>query len=61
MRVMIVAENASTRFGGEAIIPYHYFRLLRARGVDAHLIVHARTRDELVSLFPDDLKHIHFV
>ena len=61
MRVMIVAENASTRFGGEAIIPYHYFRLLRARGVDAHLIVHARTRDELNALFADDRDHLHFV
>ena len=61
MRVLIVAENASTRFGGEAIIPYHYFRLLRARGVDAHLIVHARTREELQSLFADDLDHLHFV
>jgi len=61
MRVLIVAENASTRLGGEAIIPYHYFRLLRARGIDAHLLVHARTRDELLTLFPVDLKHLHFV
>lgn len=60
-RVLVVAENASTRFGGEAIIPYHYFRLLRARGIDAHLIVHARTRAELHALFADDLPHIHFV
>ena len=60
-RVLIVAENASTRFGGEAIIPYHYFRLLRARGVDAHLIVHARTRDELKALLAHDLSHLHFV
>ena len=61
MRILIVAENASTRFGGEAILPYHYFRLLRARSLDAHLIVHARCRPELQSLFPDDLDHIHFV
>jgi glycosyltransferase involved in cell wall biosynthesis len=61
MRVLIVAENASTQFGGEAIIPFHYFRLLRARGVDAHLVVHARTRDELQTLFHKDLSSIHFV
>jgi glycosyltransferase involved in cell wall biosynthesis len=61
LRVLIAAENASTRFGGEAILPYHYFRLLRARGVDAHLITHARTRAELVELFPTDLNHLHFV
>ena len=61
IRVLIAAENASTRFGGEAIIPHHYFRLLRARGVDAHLIVHARTRDELTQTFRTDLEHLHFV
>ena len=61
MRVLIAAENASVRFGGEAILPYHYFRLLRHRGMDAHLIVHARTRPELTALFPQELDHIHFV
>ena len=61
MRVLIVAENASTRFGGEAILPYHYFRLLRDRGIDAHLVVHARTRDELKQHFPGERTHIHFV
>ena len=61
MRVLIVAENAATRLGGEAILPYHYFRLLRARGIDAHLLVHARTRDELLGLFPVDQDHLHFV
>ncbi len=61
IRVLIVAENASTRYGGEAIIPYHYFRLLRARGIDAHLIVHARTRDEMEELFTHDHEHLHFV
>jgi glycosyltransferase involved in cell wall biosynthesis len=60
-RILIAAENASTRFGGEAILPYHYFRLLRARSFDAHLVVHARCRDELQSLFPDDLANLHFV
>ncbi len=60
-RILIVAENASTRLGGEAILPYHYFRLLRARGLDAHLIVHERMRPELEDLFPADLAHLHFV
>ncbi len=61
MRVLIAAENASARMGGEAILPYHYFRLLRARGVDAHLIVHARVRDELVEVFAGELARLHFV
>ncbi len=61
MRVLIAAENASLRFGGEAILPYHYFRLLRQRQMDAHLIVHGRTRPELTALFPQELDRLHFV
>ncbi len=61
LRILIVAEHASKRLGGEAILPYHYFRVLRARGLDAFLIVHERTRDELTTLFPHDLDRIHFV
>ena len=61
MRVLIAAENTSVRFGGEAILPYHYFRLLRQRRVDVHLIVHARSRPELITLLPQELNHIHFV
>jgi glycosyltransferase involved in cell wall biosynthesis len=60
-RILIVAEHASKRLGGEAILPYHYFRILRARGLDAFLIVHERTREELTTLFPHDLERIHFV
>ena len=60
-RVLIVAENASTRFGGEAILPFHYFRLLRQRGLDTHLIVHARVRDEMLAHFPEDAQYLHFV
>ncbi|MDB5329729.1 MAG: family glycosyltransferase [Phycisphaerales bacterium] len=60
-RVLIVAEHASARFGGEAILPLHYFRVLRKRGVEAWLIVHSRTREELSRLFPGDLGRIHFL
>ncbi len=61
LRVLVAAEHASTRLGGEAILPFHYFRLLRARGIDAFLIVHERTRDELLDLFPADHARIHFI
>ena len=50
----IVAENASFRFGGEASLPLHYYSRLRARGLEAWLIVHGRTREELEALFPND-------
>lgn len=60
-RVCIVAEHASVRFGGEAILPYHYFRRLRERGIEAWLVVHARTRNELLALMPQEAERLRFV
>jgi glycosyltransferase involved in cell wall biosynthesis len=61
MRICIVAEHASRRFGGEAFLPVHYFGLLRSRGVETWLVVHSRTRTELVELFAEDVDRILFV
>ena len=61
MRICIVAEHASERFGGEAFLPLHYFRLLRSRGIDTWLVVHSRTQNELTALFPHEIDRIHFV
>ncbi|WP_406696204.1 glycosyltransferase family 4 protein [Singulisphaera sp. Ch08] len=61
LRVLIVSENASTKFGGEAILPWHYFRILRSRGIEAWLVVHSRTRDELVGLLPDEAGRMYFM
>jgi glycosyltransferase involved in cell wall biosynthesis len=61
MRILIVADNASSRFGGEAFLPFNYFRLLRARNIDVRLLVHERNRSELIDLFSDDLDRLHFV
>ena len=59
--VAIVAEHASARFGGEAALPLHYFRVLRSRGWPAWLVCHARVRDELLALFPHDADRMRFV
>jgi glycosyltransferase involved in cell wall biosynthesis len=61
MRIIIVADNASKQFGGEAFIPLNYFRFLLARQEDVRLVVHARNRPELTQEFPDDLGRLHFV
>ncbi len=61
MRVLIVAENASTLFGGEAILPWHYFRVLRRRNIDVRMIVHARTRDELLRILPAEADRLYFL
>ncbi len=53
-RVLIVAEHASARFGGEAILPLHYFRMLHRRGVNVWLVVHARTRNELAEILTEE-------
>lgn len=60
-RILIVCEHASAAFGGEAVLPWHYFRLLREKGIDVHLIAHARTRDELVTALPDEADRMHFI
>jgi glycosyltransferase involved in cell wall biosynthesis len=59
LRVLIVSEHASARFGGEAALPLHYFRVLRARGHDVWLITHSRTRDELSGMFPDEARILY--
>lgn len=54
LRVLISAEHASARLGGEAALPLHYFRVMRRRGIAVWLVTHARTRDELAALYPCD-------
>jgi glycosyltransferase involved in cell wall biosynthesis len=56
-----VAENASFKFGGEASLPLHYFSRLRARNVEAWLIVHGRTQRELEALFPGEQGRIQYI
>ena len=61
LRVAIFSDSASARFGGEAIHPVHYFRILRSRGIDAWLVVNARTRGEMSELFPNEQNRILYV
>lgn len=61
VRVLIVAEHASARFGGEAVLPLHYFRLLLGLGQPVWLVTHARVRGELTALFPEAGDRIQYV
>jgi len=61
MRVLIVADNASSEFGGEAFLPLNYFRLLRARQIDVRLLVQERNRSVLEKEFAEDLDRLHYV
>jgi glycosyltransferase involved in cell wall biosynthesis len=58
---LIVADNCSLRFGGEASLPYHYFRLLWERGAEVHLVTHERCKRELEIAFPGARDHLHFI
>src|SRR3954467_2913238 len=62
LRVLLIAENASYQFGGEAVLPLHYFRFMRARGIPAWMILNERNRAELLSkLSPEDITHLLFI
>jgi glycosyltransferase involved in cell wall biosynthesis len=61
MRICIVADNASARFGGESILPLHYFRQVRLRGVEVWLVAHDRVRGELEALLPEERDRMRFV
>src|SRR5271156_5713125 len=45
--VLIVAENASLRQGGESRLALQWFLELLKVGVDVHLLVHVRSKPEL--------------
>lgn len=60
-RVLIVAEHASAAFGGEAILPLQYFRRLHRRGVPVWMLVHERTRSELLRVCEGAAERLFFV
>lgn len=62
MKILIVAQNASSRFGGEAFLPLKYFQLLKKRREhEVRLIVHSRNRKDLTALFPNESDSIHYI
>ncbi len=62
LRILIVCEHASNKMGGEAARPLHYFRVMRAHGVEAWLVIHARTQEELRTLMPaEEFARVHFI
>ena len=59
--VAIVSNSVSAKYGGEAVLPLHYFRKLRGRGVKVFLICHERTLDELTESLGADVQFVHFI
>jgi len=61
IKILLVAQNASSRFGGEAFLPLKYFQILKARGHFVNLITHSRNREGLSEHFKSDFEFIHFI
>ncbi|MBL4744107.1 MAG: glycosyltransferase family 4 protein [Cycloclasticus sp.] len=61
MKILIVSENATDEYGGESVLPLHYFKGLRARGEDVYLLTHARVRNRLEQIIPLDLERVIFI
>lgn len=61
LNILIVAPNASARFGGEAFLPLKYFDLLSERGHGVRLLTHARNRDGLNEGFPHLTDRIDYI
>jgi glycosyltransferase involved in cell wall biosynthesis len=61
LRILIVAEHASAKFGGEAILPLNYFRFLREKREEVWMLVHARTRDELNTVLGADASRVVYI
>ena len=61
LSVLVVAANASARWGGEAILPLHIFRGLRKAGYDAWMCVGVETKPELDEILGLDAQRVFYV
>ncbi len=59
--VLIIAIQASAAFGGESILPLHYYKGLKSRNILVKMVVHERTKEELNKLFNGDIEDITFI
>jgi glycosyltransferase involved in cell wall biosynthesis len=59
--VLIVAIQASASFGGESVLPLHYYKGLKEKKTPVKMVVHERTKDELNIIFHGDCKDITFI
>lgn len=61
IKVLIVAPNVCSLFGGEAFLPLKYFQILLKRGYTVRLIAHHRNKANLEELFDKDKEVIFFI
>lgn len=61
LRVLILSDNASSEFGGEAILPLNYFMLLSEKNIECYLITHERVRASLQAMANLNQENIFYV
>jgi glycosyltransferase involved in cell wall biosynthesis len=61
LKVIIVAQNASTQFGGESFLPLQYFEFLRRRSIQVWLVSHERNRADLSDYLGDAISQVSFI
>lgn len=61
IKVLVISDSASLQLGGEAALAVHWFRELSRQGVEVWLLSHARSRHELLQLFPQAKRRLVFV
>lgn len=63
LKILIVCEHASNKFGGEAMLPFKYFHYLKTLNQEVYLLTHERARSsfegmENVYFMPDTKAHV---
>ncbi len=61
LNILIVSENASDAFGGEAILPLNYFRFLQKTTNNVYLITHERVRPTIEEVSGIDQNQVFYV
>lgn len=61
LNILIVCEHASDHFGGEAVLPLNYFKLLSKTHHAVYLLTHARTKQNLDSILELNHQNIYYI
>lgn len=61
LNILIVCEHASNIFGGEAMLPLNYFRLLAKTEHHVYLITHERVKSSIEQIADIDQSHVFYI
>ena len=61
LKVLIVSENASNLFGGEAMLPLNYARFVAKAGHEVYLITHARVKSTIAQIADINQERVFYV